>query len=60
MLKSRSDSGSREICVPYFNGQQGVPAIFTRRFYGNYDLRGDVGARRIVRRNARPDGEARG
>jgi CTP:molybdopterin cytidylyltransferase MocA len=38
--------------VPYFNGQQGVPAIFTRRFYDDImTIRGDVGARRIIRRN---------
>jgi molybdenum cofactor cytidylyltransferase len=46
------NSTEKEICVPVYNGQRGLPVCFTKRFYDDILLlRGDIGAREIINKN---------
>lgn len=52
LLLARFRSSDKDICAPCFKGRQGLPVIFSSRFYDDImAIRGDVGARAIVNGN---------
>ena len=52
LLLDKFRSSDKDICVPCFGGRQGVPVSFSSRFYNDImNIRGDMGARNIVREN---------
>jgi molybdenum cofactor cytidylyltransferase len=52
LLFSRFLASDKDICLPCHEGRQGVPVIFGSRFYDEImKVRGDVGARDVVRKN---------
>jgi len=52
LLLDKFRSSDKDICVPCFKGRQGVPVCFSSRFYKDImNIRGDIGARDIVREN---------
>ena len=45
-------SSDRDICVPVYNGERGLPVCFTKRFYNDIlAVKGDVGAREVILNN---------
>ena len=52
LLLVKFRNSDKDICVPCFRGRQGVPVIFSSRFYGDImNIHGDMGARNIIREN---------
>ena len=52
LLLARFLGSDKDICVPCFKGRQGVPVSLSSRFYNDImSIRGDIGARDIVRKN---------
>jgi molybdenum cofactor cytidylyltransferase len=52
LLLDRFRDSDKDICVPCFRGRQGVPVSLSSRFYKDVmNIRGDIGARNIVREN---------
>jgi molybdenum cofactor cytidylyltransferase len=45
-------ASDKDICVPVYNGERGLPVCFTGRFYDDIlGITGDMGAREIIRKN---------
>ena len=52
LLLAKFRDSDKDICVPCLKGRQGLPVIFSSRFYKDImNIRGDIGARNIVREN---------
>lgn len=52
LLLAKFRDSDKDICVPCLKGRQGVPVILSSRFYKDImSIRGDMGARNIVREN---------
>ena len=52
LLLEKFRSSDKDICVPCFQGRQGVPVSFSSRFYSAImSIRGDIGGRKILREN---------
>lgn len=52
LLLAKFRNSDKDICLPCFKGRQGVPVIFSSRFYSDImSIRGDMGGRKIIREN---------
>ncbi|SPF34176.1 putative MobA-related glycosyltransferase [Syntrophobacter sp. SbD1] len=52
LLLAKFRDSDKDICVPCLKGRHGLPVILSSRFYKDImSIRGDVGARNIVREN---------